>query len=146
MLYNKERRCTNLLCEYWENLRGNRLYPDTSEIEPEQLSNIWDYCFIVKYASDQYIIQHVGNAIIQAYENDLNIADAPIIQFDNVDNIQYFLDEVVESKEPLVEQSEWCNPEENEVVKFRQCFLPLGPDENTVKAIIGAIRYKRYLR
>ncbi len=139
----KERRYTNLLCEYWNKVKGDRNFPDLSEIEVEHLSDIWDYCFVIKYSDGKYQVEHVGESIINPHDHDFNLTDIPIIQLDNIENIQYFLDEVLESREPCIEQSEWYSPD-GILIKFRQCFLPLGSDENTINAIIGAVRYKIY--
>lgn len=139
-----ERRCTNLLCEYWDEIRGNRHHPDLADIHQEQLTDIWEDCFIVKYLGGQYEIKHIGEAIKEAYESDLNIAiDAPLIQFNNLDNIKDYLDEVIENTEAIIEESE-CDDLDGNTIKFRQCFLPLGPNDHTVNAIIGALRYKIY--
>lgn len=144
MSITEERRFTNLLCEYWNELRGERHHPRLDEIQPEQINDIWDHCFIVHYTDNKYKILHIGDTISEAYESDLNIAsDAPIIQLNNLDNIQFYLDEVIESTEAIIEESE-CYDLDGNTIKFRQCFLPLGNDEKTVSAVIGALRYKIY--
>ena len=144
MSITEERRFTNLLCEYWNKLRGDNHHPDLSKVKQEDLGDIWEYCFIVKYNNNKYEIAHIGEGIKEAYETDLNIAiDAPIIQFGDVENIKYYLDEVVENMEAVIEESE-CYDLDGNTIKFRQCFLPLGRDNNTVDAIIGVLRYKIY--
>ncbi|MBQ4874711.1 MAG: PAS domain-containing protein [Rickettsiaceae bacterium H1] len=142
MFAEGERRFTNLLCEYWNELRGDRAYPDLREVNRDHLSDVWDYCFIVKYVDNKYKVVHIGEGIKDAYESDLNIAsDAPIIQFDNIENIECYLEEVLESGEAVIEESE-CYDLKGNKIKFRQCFLPLGKNEEMVDGVIGALRYK----
>ncbi len=142
MFSQEEQRFTNLLCEYWNKIKGDRRYPDVSDIRRDDIVDIWEHCFIIEHVAGKYTIAHLGGAIKEAYESDLNIAsDGPIISFDDVENIQEYLDEVLESGEAVIEQSE-CDDLNGNKVKFRQCFLPLGANSDKVDAVIGALRYK----
>lgn len=144
MLNTEERRFTNVLCEYWNELRGDRHHPSLAEVQKNKLSDIWDHCFIVGYLASKYEIVHVGGAIKDVCAADFRIAnDAPIIHFNNIENIKCYLDEVIESTEAVIEESE-CYDLEGNTVKFRQCFLPLGKNENIVDAVLGVMRYKVY--
>ncbi len=144
MYITEERRFTNLLCEYWNEIRGERHHPSLSQIEQEHISDIWEHCFIVKHANNSYEVIYLGDEIKEANRHALNISsDAPIIQFDDVENIRHYLDEVIESMEAVIDESE-CFDLEGNMIKFRYCCLPLGESDNSVDAIIGVTRYKIY--
>ena len=54
----RERRISLILLQYWNQLRGNRPFPNEDEIEPEHLASIWEHCFVLQlrdlFSTDDY--------------------------------------------------------------------------------------------
>ena len=44
----KERRFTQRLLYYWDEIRADRLMPSEYDIDPEAIAEIWDHCFLLQ--------------------------------------------------------------------------------------------------
>src|SRR5437868_14345399 len=74
-----ERRLTLQLVAYWEKLRNSRPMPSENDINPEELGELWDYCFLVQVrdaARRDYHFSYLGGAIVEAYRGKLSEGDS----------------------------------------------------------------------
>lgn len=139
-----ERRLTLRLLAYWEKLRRGRPMPTEQDINPEDIADLWDNCFLV-HAADlskpDYNYTYLGENISEAYKAGLSEKDDENSMCSpNASKMAKGLAKVTATGKPLLEEGEFPNLH-NETVKYRQCLLPLG-ENGKVVAIFGGMRFK----
>jgi hypothetical protein len=142
-----ERRITLRLIAYWEKLRKDNKMPAEADIDPDYLQDLWDYCFLIHVrdlSKPDYNYTYLGSAIQKAYQGDLEGDENSDIASPNASKLVTSYNKVIESCAPLVDEGEFRNLH-NDVVKYRQCLLPLG-EGDTVDAIFGGMRFKVFAR
>ena len=141
----QERRITVRLLAYWEKLRRDRPMPAEEDIDPDHIEELWENCFLVHVADidkPDYNYTYLGKAIDEAYRGHLSEAEASGLVCPQAVWLKEHYLQIIDTHKPIVEEGEFINLN-NDIVKFRQCFLPLG-DSDEVKAIFGGMRYKIY--
>ena len=140
-----ERRLTLRLLAYWEKIRAGRIMPLESDIDPEDLTELWPYCFLL-HAKDltqtDYNFTYLGDAVADAYKGSFGHAQTAADLGLNAASITQGAHKVVTTAKPFVEEGEFITLS-GEVVKFRQCLLPLGEGQ-TVSGIFGGMRFKTF--
>lgn len=136
-----ERRITLRLLSYWEKLRRDREMPSEWELNPEDIGDLWDNCFLV-HTKDlhrpDYRFSYVGPAILRAFHG-----DSVMNRNDNHPHSESLLEHytrIMNTLKPVVEEGQFVNSQ-GQVVKYRQCLVPLG-NNGKVEAIFGGMRYK----
>ncbi|MGN7661372.1 MAG: PAS domain-containing protein [Anaplasma sp.] len=148
--YVSERRAINILCSYWDQLRNGRNFPAKEEIDPEDIVEIWPYCFMlqIKVEDDgrKYECIYAGEESVRLYRSDLRYyseSENVVVFFPQViEGLFDYLESVVENQRPLMEESEKTAADGSDI-KIRQCLLPLGQSE-TVDHIIGVVGGRIY--
>lgn len=138
-----ERRITLRLVAYWEKLRGNRPMPLENDIDPDDLADLWDYCFLVQVrdlGKNDYNYTYLGSAIMEAYRGGLAVDDHSCLAGMNANKLAVDYARLIETRRPIMQEGEFTNLHQ-EIVKYRQCLLPLGSGEK-VEAIFGGMRFK----
>lgn len=139
----KERRLTLRLLGYWERLRRGRLMPTENDINPEDIDDLWDYCFLVQVrdmTKEDYNYTYLGNAIVEAYRAGLSEDEPAGMISPAAGKMAPNYAKILETKQPIMQEGEFANLR-GQTVKFRQCLLPLGHDD-VVDAIFGGMRFK----
>lgn len=132
---------------YWNELRGDRLFPKEAEIDPDALANIWESCFLI--SNDDvtrrigYRYSFLGTDLLAAFGDDLTNHDAALrlLSTARVPNARKF-DEVLMEKHPVIDESAFINLM-GMGIRYRACLLPLGIG-GAVTHIIGCMRWKAY--
>lgn len=140
-----ERRITLRLLAYWERLRDGRAMPGENDINPDDIQDLWDHCFLVAVkdiGKPDYSYTYLGTAILQAYRDGLSEEDAGGALSLNAAKLTDSFLKVAQTARPLLEEGEFRNFS-GKVVRYRQCLLPLGQD-GVVDAIFGGMRYKLF--
>ncbi|MCC7259435.1 MAG: PAS domain-containing protein [Alphaproteobacteria bacterium] len=147
MLNDKEHRAHYKLHQYWASLRGARLFPSESQIDPDAIEEIWPSCFLISIdaVTDRlgYKYSYLGHSLIEAYGGDsssdpdiamqlLATADMPMVKM---------FESVRSNFAPAVDESEFVNLK-NLKVKYRTSLLPLGYKDDEVSHILGCMRWK----
>lgn len=138
-----ERRLTLQMLSYWERLRGTRPMPTESDINPEELSELWDDCFLIHESNmnqSDYNFVYLGNNIRKAVCGSLENSATSTTQNLNMRRLTPNIAKVLNNKTPVIEDGELIN-DLNQLVKYRQCLLPLG-DGDKVLAVFGGMRCK----
>ncbi len=138
-----ERRLALPLVAYWERLRGGRPMPSENDIDPEDLAELWDYCFLVQVADlakEECNYTYLGSAIVEAYRGGLSDDDPAALVAPDAKKLAFNYTRVINTKLPVIEEGEFSNLR-GDTVKFRQCMLPLGKGQE-VEAIFGGMRFK----
>lgn len=140
-------RSHDVLLDYWEALRGHRPFPRESEIDPEQLTEIWESCFLI--SNDDvtrrvgYRYSFLGQDLLGAFGDDITNHDAALrlLSTARVPNARKF-DEVLMEKHPVTDEATFINLMGMNI-RYRACLLPLGTEDG-VTHIIGCMRWKAY--
>lgn len=138
-----ERRITLRLIAYWERIRRGRPMPAETDIDPDDLADLWDYCFLVHVrdlAKQDYNYTYIGSAIVEAYRGGLSVNDKGGMVTINASKLVSNYAAVIGDRRPVVEEGEFANAR-GQIVKYRQCMLPLGANDK-VDAIFGGMRFK----
>jgi hypothetical protein len=141
-----ERRITLRLLAYWEKLRGERAMPHEDDIDPDDLKDLWDRCFLIHVQDldkPDYNYTYLGKAIDEAYHHGLSQGDPNGMLSPNANDLAHGYAKVIETGKPLLEEGEFTNLHQ-EVVKYRQCLLPLGQN-GKIEAIFGGMHFKIFV-
>lgn len=147
-----EKRVINKVCSYWNSIKNDRNFPNIEDIDYSEIIELLPYCFFlsISYMGEdevQYTFKNVGSEVLNEYEIEDNMSFSslemnsshmpPIV----TDLLVPYLDEVLETKDPLITGLEYEN-RNGEYVKLRLCLLPLG-DKNQITDILCAVRLKK---
>jgi hypothetical protein len=138
-----ERRITLRLLAYWEKQRLGRLMPTEQDIDPEDLRDLWDSCFLVRVvdlAKSDYNYTYLGQAIADAYCHGMLKDDPEGMVSPSAHRLARNYARVVGTCKPLLEEGEFVNLKQ-EMVKYRQCLLPLGTD-GQIESIFGGMHFR----
>ncbi len=138
-----ERRITLRLLSYWEKIRDTREMPTENDINPDDIGDLWDYCFLIHVADlskPDYSYIYLGDAIIAAYQEGLSEADPGGVVSLRPSKLAKSYHKVIATGKPAIEEGEFPNLA-GHTVKYRQCLLPLG-EYGKVDAIFGGMRFK----
>lgn len=150
MSTGKAKRITEILRNYWEDVRGDRPYPLESQIdtESELLQSIWDSCFLVRIdpnAERPYAYSYLGKALVAAYGgqdgSEREVCEALV--YPSSMSMVHKFKEVADTKAPINEDGEFTNSV-GELIKFRSELLPLGDQDGEVAYILGGMKWKVY--
>lgn len=143
-----EHRIHIRLREYWNTLRKGLQFPAESLVNPDDLADIWDSCFLISLDDVTrrlgYRYSYMGNDLLVAYGGDPNHEGSTnqIIASPNGTMIAKF-DEVQEKRCPVIDESEFVNSREIPI-RYRSCILPLGLPNGEMTHLIGCMRWKMY--
>lgn len=141
---NGERRITLQLLSYWEKLRKGRTMPQETDIDPDDIAELWENCFLVHVADlhkEGYNYTYLGDGIKKAYQGELDAGVSGLVS-PNAEKLADCYMEILNTAKPLIDEGEFTNAQ-GDLVKYRQCMLPLGRD-GRVEAIFGGMRYKLF--
>src|ERR1700761_8086466 len=119
-----ERRITLRLLGYWERLRKDRDMPTEQDIDPEDIHDLWDSCFLIHVKDLEksgYNYTYLGQAIEEAYQGGLSSAD-PALVSPHASKLSVCYAQIAQTRKPVVDEGEFVN-QRNETVKYRQCLL-----------------------
>ncbi len=142
----RERRISGRLTKYWTKLCDGRMFPSESEVKPVLISDMWDYCFVVKADNsckrEDYKYKYFGQNIAKAYQGELR-ATKNIPTLINLDpgHLEEEYEKVLAWKRPVISNGE-NTIGMNRVIRFRQVLLPLGDDGININAILGCMSYR----
>jgi hypothetical protein len=145
---SQHQRITEILYDYWNELRAGRAYPDEDKINPDAIASIWDYCFsisiIEKENTHSYRYDYLGSGLIDAFGDDITKKDISkqLLTTSNAPLVASF-NKVVANKQAINEESQFTNSL-GMVIKYRSCILPLGAKDDKVDYLIGAMKWRAF--
>lgn len=147
LLKGQEQRITRRLLSYWhecKNAEGE--LPLETLINPDDLHDIWDDCFLASVSFDakhgyHFRYNYIGPSIVTVYGNDTIGADIQTsLLSPSREHITDIFETVVETKKPIIDESEFMTTQKV-LVRYRQCVLPFGNAQNTVTCLLGGMRW-----
>lgn len=135
-----KRRITEQLLLHWNQLRGDRHFPEVNDIVPESITDVWDDCFLVEIDRSKPALQfdyiHVGHNIKAMLEGGL--CGTSVLSV--MGNLEPIYKQIMETGQGKTEEAE-VKLRDNREIRYRRIFLPLGKSD-VVDHIIGGMRYK----
>ena len=135
------------LIAYWNAIRGDNPFPQESNIDPDDIADIWQSCFLI--CIDEVTNRHgyrysfLGSDLIEAFGDDLKNPDvATHLLATQKPSLIAKLDEVLKTKQPHTDESEFVNLKQLKI-RYRSCLLPLG-QAGRITHIVGCMRWKIY--
>lgn len=144
----KGKRINERLYEYWLSISRGKAFPSENDIDPDEIKDIWDSCFLVKTHSNSgdglFKYTYLGLALIEAYGDDItNHEISTKLIAPNSPDIAHKFNEVMKTGKPVVDESEFTN-RNRFIIKYRSCMLPLGPRAGQVDYILGGMKWKAF--
>jgi len=133
----KERRLIRKLLGYYLQKCGDRAFPTLSDIDPDDIADMWDRCFLLDTADNRDFpyFQHLGPSLVKY---------SGILLSGKTDWATILLDKAVlnfrqtiEKRVPVLVEDKLARFD-GRVILFRSTLLPLSDDEDTVNYILGA--------
>lgn len=137
----EERRLTEQLILYWNQLRQHRKFPTIKEIDATTLGEAWQDCMLVQMLpqhTERHHVLYTGKhleALIGREE--MRTADGTSV----FDHILTQCHNVAGNLRPVVDECEYAEPQGKQM-KCRSIFLPFGEDGQTVDHVFGGMRFK----
>lgn len=137
----EQQRLSDQLITYWESKKEGSNIPLESNIDGDEISDIWDSCFLIEYEDNKFRYSYLGEDIVEAYGDDLQGLEIVegLIYPENSNIIENFQN-VVDSQEPKRFEGEFTN-KNNMLIKYRKTLVPLGDGEK-VTYILGGMRWR----
>lgn len=132
-----ERRLVRKLLTYWLQISGDRAFPTLSDIDPDQIADIWDSCFLLDTSQNRDFpyFQYLGPSLAKY---------SGVLLSGKTDWAMTLLDKAVQNFKEAVEKKVPVLVEDNLVrydgrlILFRAVMLPLSDDGETINYIVGA--------
>ena len=141
-------RCHDQLFKYWDNLRAGRQFPHEREIDPDEIADIWDYCFLISLDDVVnrigYRYSYMGSALVEAFGDNVNNPDMALrlLSSTKVPNLKK-IEEVLNKKHSVIDEGEFINAHHMNV-RYRTCIVPFGYEDGQVSHLFGVMRWKAY--
>lgn len=140
----RERRISNRLISYWNEIRNDSLLPKESDVDPSALQDVWDNCFLIKVQTDNshsnFVFEFLGKNLIDAYGQDITGQQFSSSLARGNRNVLSAVMEVMRTHQPVVHEMEYDN-EIGDLVKYRMCLLPLTGSDGYMQYILGGMRW-----
>jgi hypothetical protein len=141
----KHQRITEVLQDYWLSKCVKDIIPSDGEIDPQDLGELWEHCFLVqKIDADKFQYLHMGKEIIEAYGDDLTgheICERLVGKLH--EPLANEFSEVVATRRPLLKESSFINAKQMDV-RYRTILLPLRRNSAAVEYILGGMKWKAF--
>ena len=140
-----ERRLTVRLLRYWNELRGIRPMPHENDIDPDELGEDWDRCFLMQVRDianvQDYNFTYLGKRILRAYRDGALDEYNSHLVGPNANCLSKHFLHVIDREAPVYDEGELHTLNGRRLL-FRQLLLPLGDENKGVESIFGGVNYK----
>lgn len=139
-------RLTDRLEQYWRALKRTRRMPLEEEVQPSELQDIWDYCFVVDARQSSHLAySYLGKSLIDAYGDDMTGKEiAEMLVYPHPESLFQAFQKVVATGESLYDEGEF-DSERWGKVRYRCGIFPLASNNGeSVTYLIGGMRWKIY--
>ncbi|MCH2037966.1 MAG: PAS domain-containing protein [Rickettsiales bacterium] len=143
-----ERRITRRLVSYWKEIYNTKgVFPKESDIDADDLEDIWDNCFLLNIKINpenkqiKGVYSYLGASLLEAYGCNFTGEDfySSMISANNPDVAHKFMLSI-NAREPVIAEGSFVNGAGMEIL-YRQCFLPLCNDSGIVTHVFGGMKW-----
>lgn len=139
-----ERRKAFRLIQYWESIRGDFAFPSENDIDPDDIPDIWEDCFLLQVRDMNRAdgnFTYLGKHIIDAFRGGMSGDSCGELVSPNIRNLGQNFNDIVQTLKPQVQVGEFRNIKGN-IVRYRQGLVPLGHSKDAADAIFGCMSLK----
>ena len=135
-----ERRMVLRLLSQWREWCGDGQYPSFSSVNPAQIAEIWDYCFVLDFVEfeDNPVVRTVGDRL-QAYlpspVRNCQLSDVPANSL--IEQAASYYQEILDRGVPISRGGEFVKYDGMKVL-YRSIIMPMSDDGITVSGLLGA--------
>jgi hypothetical protein len=138
----EERRLVLRLMAFWDDLRGERDFPDQGDIDPEVLGDDWPHCYLlqVQHPPIASRFEHLGDIFRPGLpEREIEtLADCPHGTL--LHAATHYVDRVLQKRVP-VSLGGHANLGPDSVL-YRSILLPLSNDGHTIDYLFGGANFR----
>lgn len=137
----KQRRVIWQLLDYWERKRGDRDFPSLDDIDPEEIAELWPYCFIldVENFRDVPYFHYLGPKL--ARYSGVFLSGRHDWSRTLLKKAVCHYQEALTRRAPVLVEED-LTQYDNKRLLFRSVLLPLSDDGVTIKFLFGAANGK----
>lgn len=111
---DKEHYTHQRLFEYWNSLKGDKDFPDESQIDTNDITDIWQSCFLISIDDVTrrlgYRYSYLGKDLMEAFSGDSGNPDiAHLLSTADITPMVKFFDRVCKNRKPEVDAAEFTN-------------------------------------
>ncbi len=140
-------RLTDILLDYWEEVRGDRRYPPFDEFDKKKLGSVWDNVFIISVTyltggtHPVFHNEYIGKNLDHEWLKNNSGKYVRELVVGMLDSVYEKYNNIINGCEPLYEENAFQN-KEGKALKYRQVLLPFGDhDAGEVTHIVGGMRF-----
>jgi len=135
-----ERRMVLRLLSQWRDWCGDDKYPSFASVDPIQIAEIWDYCFVLDIVGheDNPIVRTVGaelhNYLPESVRN-IPLSDVPASSL--IEHAASYYQEILARGVPILHGGEFIKHDGMKVL-YRSIIMPMSDDGVIVSGLLGA--------
>lgn len=145
MLNAMYQRMTERLLNYWRHLSVDGALPKESDINPDDLKDVWDSCFLINVKDNRFRYDYLGKQLVEAYGDDLSGHEiSTTLLYPDSPTLFNAMQEALTLKQPVEDEGEFTN-KYGVIVRYRSVVIPLvQAHEETPTYILGGMRWRGY--
>lgn len=138
----RERRLVLRLLEHWRDLSGDRDMPAVGDVNSANMSDMWDYCFLLDLRKGEPCFLHFGAWHAEFYGKDMTGARLEDLTKDTLaERSARYLNEVLARRVPITYGAEAVEPRGRKIL-YRSILMPLSEDGDKITGILGGSNCK----
>lgn len=135
-----ERRMVLRLLSQWREWQGDDTFPSFGSVDPEEISDMWDYCFVLDFLGHEEdpVIRMVGErlaAYMPGPVGNCRLSDVPAATL--LEHAASYYQEILDRRVPISRGGEFRKYDGNKVL-YRSIIMPMSDDGQTISGLLGA--------
>jgi hypothetical protein len=139
-------RITEQLEDYWRQLKGDKVLPLESDVNPDVMGDAWKSCFLVTArANGSFAYNYLGDSLVEAYGDDFTGREiTETLLFPHPEALFATFKKVAATAQPITDEDEFTNSR-GALIRYRSCVVPLaGTHGGGVGFLLGGMKWKAY--
>jgi hypothetical protein len=142
----EHQRITERLKAYWQKACKGSDIPHEADIDPDELDDIWEHCFLIDCNDSRFSYSYLGGALIEAYgDNFLGQEICEKLVYPDSPTLFNAIQETLRQKTPVEDAGEFTNAQGSDI-RYRCVVMPLSGLEGAQGYILGAMRWRGYAK
>lgn len=135
-----ERRMVLRLLAHWRGWRDGRTFPSFEDVEPAEISDIWENGFVLDLAghADDPVFRLAGDSFVANSGSPLrNVRVSEVPENTLAGNSASYHREVIQKGVPISRGGEFLKPDGTTVL-YRSVIVPMSDDGESISGLLGA--------
>lgn len=122
-------------------MRGTRPFPSLSDININEILEMWHWSFTINVSEDPHFFQYFGPQLADIFGHDYTGESIPDAMNDpKIQQTIGFYEKARDNREPSLEADSFML--EGKEVRYRSLIVPLSSDGKNIDYLIGTTNYK----